>query len=88
MPATADFRADTSLTGSKLLANTFGTPNFISDGYLKKKIFEKGAGNEWEKRESEKAPFVWKIGRSLQIQAKNLEEKNLNPLPLRYLLQP
>lgn len=88
LPATADFRVkNTSLTGSKLLADTFETPTFISDGYLKKKIFEKGSGNEWEKRESEKDPFMWKFGMGRPIQAKRRADKNLEPLPLGYLFK-
>jgi len=87
MPATADFGArDTTLTGSKLLSKALGTPKFISEGYLQKQIFAKGAAPEWEKRESEKAPFVWKYRMGRPIEAKRAADKNLNPIPLQILL--
>lgn len=88
LPNTFDAGAqDTKLAGSKLLSETLKTPGFIGTTYVKGKLFGKDWGNEWEKRESEKAPFMWKfgMGRGLQFQAKNLEEKNLNPIPLAYL---
>ena len=88
LPNTFDVGAkDTKLTGSGLLKASLRTPEFISTGYVKGKLFGKDPGNEWEKRESDKAPFVWKFGMGRPIQAKNLEEKNLNPIPLAYLLR-
>ena len=42
---------------------------------------EKYGDNEWEKRESEKYPYVWVLG-GRRIQAKNFEEKTFRPIPL------
>jgi pimeloyl-ACP methyl ester carboxylesterase len=56
----------------------------LADGYLGTRIFERYANNEWEKRESEKFPYVWAFGPlpSQRIQAKNYEEKQFQPIPL------
>jgi len=53
----------------------------LADKYLGSRIFDRYANNEWEKRESEKYPYVWAIGRQ-RIPAKNFEEKLFQPIPL------
>jgi pimeloyl-ACP methyl ester carboxylesterase len=81
MPATFDAGADTKLAGSKLLSASLDTPDWISKKYVKDKL---DTSNAWDKRESDKAPFIWQfMGRT--IQAKNVQDKNLEPLPLTFL---
>jgi len=53
----------------------------VAEGYLAK-VVEHG-NNEWEKRETERHPFVWAFPRQ-RIQAKNFEEKAFQPIPLNW----
>ena len=80
--ATGDFGVKTSLMGSKLLNGAKSRArDWIVKDYLGGKLFTDRLDNEWEKRETEKYPFVWSWGRT-PIQAKGFEEKYLNPIPL------
>jgi len=56
----------------------------VADKYLGSRIFERYANNEWEKRESEKYPYVWAFGPlpAQRITAKSFEEKNFQPIPV------
>jgi alpha-beta hydrolase superfamily lysophospholipase len=80
LAATGDWGAETELAGSKLLASSLKTEEWITQTYLKKNILEKKADNEWEERGIEKAIFMWRFPGRQQI-AKPEGEKNLQPIP-------
>lgn len=84
--ATGEWGVKTKLAGSKLLADSLGTEKRILKNYLTNLILEKRADNEWEKRASEKANFMWRLGvGGRAILAKAEGEKNLLPIPLSVL---
>ncbi len=83
---TVDFGVDKSkLVGSKLL--TVGDASTRLGAYLNN-IVERYGNNQWEKRESDKPPFVWTFNTGT-VTAKNLEEKYPHPIPLlRFGIRP
>ncbi len=53
----------------------------VAENYLANTILDKYGSNDWEKRDTEKHPYVWAfVGR--QIPAKSFDEKTFQPIPL------
>lgn len=53
----------------------------LAENYLSRTILDKYGSSEWEKRETERHPYVWAF-RGQQITAKNFDEKAFHPIPL------
>jgi hypothetical protein len=53
----------------------------VAENYLTNTILDKYGSSDWEKRETERYPYVWAFG-VRQIPAKNFDEKSFHPIPL------
>ena len=53
----------------------------LAENYLGNTILDKYGSTDWEKRETERYPYVWAFGMR-QIPAKNFDDKSFQPIPL------